>query len=87
MTMLHQYRNDAQPRMKSVLKGFGDVSSTSDLWTPASAGVYKFCTSGYRRALLAKSIPNSEYHLKTILSDADLQLLYGLSDRRTVLRG
>ena len=51
------------------------------------AGAYKSCTSGYRRAQLAKSIPNSEYHLKTILSDADLQLLYGLSDRRTVLRG
>lgn len=31
MTMLHQHRNDAQPQMKSALKGFGDVSQTSDL--------------------------------------------------------
>ena len=31
MIMLLQHRNDAQPQMKSVLKGFGDVSQTSDL--------------------------------------------------------
>lgn len=28
--------------MKSVLKGFGDVSQTSDLYASASAGAYKF---------------------------------------------
>ena len=31
MTMLHQHRNDAQPQMKSALKGFGAVARTSDL--------------------------------------------------------
>ena len=53
---LHQHRNDAQPQMKSVLKGFGDVSRQAIYKLLRHAGAYKSCTSGYRRAQLAKTL-------------------------------
>ena len=56
MAILHQHRNDAQPQMKSALKGFGDVSQTSIYRLLRHAGAYKSCTSGYRRAQLAKTL-------------------------------
>ena len=54
MIMLFQHRNDAQPQMKSALKGFGMFPRQAIYRLLRHAGAYKLCTSGYRRAQLAK---------------------------------